>query len=191
MSTDLNEYDLITRTQQGDTEAFNPLVRKYQHRIYTHILGNVKNIETAKDLTQKTWIKAFRAIHTFRGASAFYSWLYRIAENVCMDYFRKQKHHIVLQSLHVTPERDITQTHSDPAVFLQQQELRDYLQNAIAELTPIRKRVFQMYYIEERSIKDIATHTRRSEGTIKTHLRNARLQLRERLTLYLKNEDIS
>jgi len=88
---DCDEKQLITRTQHGDSEAFNPIVVKYQPRIYTHILGRVKNTETAKDLTQETWFKAFRGIHTFHGNSAFSSWLYRIAENVCIDFFRKQK----------------------------------------------------------------------------------------------------
>ena len=81
----LDEKQLITRTQHGDSEAFNPLVVKYQLRIYTHILGRVKNTETAKDLTQETWLKVFRGIHTFHGNSAFSSWLYRIAENVCIQ----------------------------------------------------------------------------------------------------------
>ncbi len=100
------------RTQEGDPEAFSPLVVKYQPRIYNHILGHVKNAETAKDLTQETWLRAFRALKTFRGDSAFASWLYRIAENVCIDYFRKQKHDT--EPLHAIDECRITETHPDP-----------------------------------------------------------------------------
>ena len=68
-----NEKHFIERTQQDDTEAFNPLVRKYHPKIYTHILGRVKDTEMAKDLAQETWIKAFRAINTFRADASFYS----------------------------------------------------------------------------------------------------------------------
>ena len=61
----VDERYFIERTQHGDTEAFTPLVITYQSRLYTHILGRIKDTETAKDLTQETWIKAFRAINTF------------------------------------------------------------------------------------------------------------------------------
>lgn len=88
-----NENALILRAQHGETDAFSPLVRKYHPRVYTHIHRRVKDPETAKDLTQETWLKAFRSIKSFRANAAFSSWKpYRIAENVCIDYFRKLKH---------------------------------------------------------------------------------------------------
>ena len=87
-----DEHPLITRTQAGETEALAPLFEKYQPRIYHQILAQVRDVETAKDLTQETWLKALRAIKNFRGDAAFSSWLYRIAENVITDYFHKQKH---------------------------------------------------------------------------------------------------
>ena len=182
-----DERHFIERIQHGDTEAFNPLVQKYHPKIYTHIFGRIKNAETAKDLTQETWIKAFRAINTFRADASFSSWLYRIAENVCIDFFRKQKAAYDIAPLHTVAETQIEKTYPDPAELLTRSELRQYLHDAIAALTPSRKRVFLLYYFEELSIKAIATHTGRSEGTVKTHLRNARLQLRECLTPYLKN----
>lgn len=183
-----DERYFIERTQHGDTEAFTPLVTTYQPRLYTHILGRIKDAETAKDLTQETWIKAFRAINTFRADASFYSWLYRIAENVCIDYYRKQKVSHVIEPIHDIDERRITDTHTCPSQHIARQELRQQLQKAIKCLTPIRKRVFLLYHVHEMPIKAIATRLERSEGTIKTHLRNARLQLRELLTPYLKTE---
>ena len=185
---DFDEQELITRTQHGDTEAFNPLVSKYHPRVYTHILGRVKNEETAKDLAQDTWVRAFRAIKTFRGESAFYSWLYRIAENVCLDHFRKQKNAHDMEPLHAIPERRITETNSCPSRDMARQELREHLHDAIQCLTPTRRMVFFLYYIQELSVKAIATRLSKSEGTIKSHLRNARLQLRELLLPYVRNE---
>ncbi|MDE0468281.1 MAG: sigma-70 family RNA polymerase sigma factor [Candidatus Poribacteria bacterium] len=187
---DTDEKQLITRTQHGDTEAFTPLVTTYQSRLYTHILGRIKDTETAKDLTQETWIKAFHAINTFRADASFYSWLYRIAENVCIDYYRKQKVAHTIEPIHDIDECRITDTHPCPSQDIARQELRQQLQKAVKHLTPTRKRVFLLYYIHEMPIKTIATRMKRSEGTIKTHLRNARLQLRERLTPYLKNQHI-
>ncbi|RKU35715.1 hypothetical protein C6496_15545 [Candidatus Poribacteria bacterium] len=186
---DFDETHLIERTQRGDTEAFGPIVVRYQRRVYNHILGNVRNPEIAKDLTQETWLKAFRAVHTFRGDSTFTSWLYRIAENVCIDYFRKQHKEQNLDPLHAINERRITETHPSPCQDIVNQELREHLRAAIEQLTPIRKQVFCLYYFHEFPIKNIASRLKKSEGTIKSHLRNARLQLQEYLTPYLKNRD--
>ena len=118
------------------------------------------------------------------------SWLYRIAENVCIDYFRKQQKAYDLEPLHTIDERRLPQTHPDPYRDLERQELRVYLRAAIQRLTQTRKQVFLLYYAQDLSIKQIATRLNRSEGTIKSHLRNARLQLQEYLTPYLKNQHI-
>ena len=184
-----DERHFIERTQHGDTEAFTPLVTTYQSRLYTHILGRIKDAETAKDLTQETWIKAFRAINTFRADASFYSWLYRIAENICIDYYRKRKVASIVEPIYDIDERRITDTHTCPSQDITRQELRQQLQEAVNHLSPTRKSVFLLYYIHEMPIKTIATRMKRSEGTIKTHLRNARLQLRELLTPYLRNQD--
>lgn len=188
--TELDEHALIHRAKTGDTESFGPLVQKYYPCVYNNIHRRVIDIETAKDLTQETWLKAFRAIKTFRGDSTFASWLYRIAENVCIDYFRKQQNAYDIEPLHTVDERRIPQTHSDPCRDLERQELQVYLRAAIQRLTDTRKQVFLLYYAQDLSIKQIATRLNRSEGTIKSHLRNARLQLQEYLTPYLKNQHI-
>jgi RNA polymerase sigma-70 factor (ECF subfamily) len=147
-------------------------------------------LEVAKDLTQETWLKAFRGINTFRGDAAFSSWIYRIAENVCIDFFRKQKVANSIEPLHTVDEHRITDTHPDPSERLQTQELRQILHKALEYLTQSRKEVFLLYYVQDLSIKTIAKRLKRSEGTVKTHLRNARLQLQEHLNPYLRNEDI-
>ena len=160
-------------------------------KIYTHIFGRIKNAETAKDLTQETWIKAFHGINTFRSDAAFSSWLYRIAENVCIDYYRKQKASHVIEIIHGIDECRITETHSCPSEDIERQELQQYLHDAVKYLTPIRKHVFLLHYIHEMPVKvSIAVILKRSEGTVKTHLRNARLQLQEYLTPYLENQHI-
>ncbi|RKU36539.1 hypothetical protein C6496_12905 [Candidatus Poribacteria bacterium] len=186
---DFEEKILIARTQSGDIEAFNPLIEKYQLLVSNSIQAEVKDTEIARDLCQNVWLKAFRAINTFRFESAFSSWLYRIAKNVCIDYHRKQKALFHIDPLHTINEHRIATVHPDPCDLLQQQELREYLHAAIATLTPLRKQVFLLYYIEELPIKAIATQLNKSEGTIKSHLRNARLQLQEHLTPYLKNQN--
>lgn len=184
----LDEKHLIERTQSGDPEAFGPLVAEYQDRLYRHINGRVTDPELAKDLTQETWLRAFRAISNFRGDAAFYSWLYRIAENVCTDHFRRQRYNT--EPLHLIDENRIIETVPCPSRDAERAELRVLLQTALTALTPIRRRVFLLYYHHELPIKAIATEIGRSEGTIKSHLRNARLQLQEFLTPYVENQHV-
>ena len=127
-------------------------------------------------MTQETWLKAFRGIKSFRCESAFYSWVYRIAENVIKDHFRRQKHRDA-DPLHFIDENRITDTHTGPSQDILRQELRDTLKNAINSLTKPRRDVFVLYYLHELPIKAIAARLSKSEGTIKTHLRNARLDI--------------
>ena len=181
-----SDEHLIACAQAGEGEAFGLLVCKYHDRLYAHIQGSVKNAETAKDLTQETWLKAFRGLNGFRGDSTFYSWVYRIAENVIKDHFRRQKHRNIAP-LHLIAEHRLTQTYPCPSRDIERQELREHLEAAIAELTPIRRQVFLLYYVHELPIKAIAAKIGRSEGTIKTHLRNARASLRQML---LEGSDI-
>lgn len=86
---------------------------------------------------------------------------------------------------YLTEERRVTQTHPCPSRDVERAELRKHLRAAIQQLTPLRKQVFLLYYAQDLSIKQIATRLNRSEGTIKSHLRNARFQLREDLIPFL------
>ena len=183
-----NDLQLITRTQQGNPEAFTPLVEKYHPWLYSHIRRRVKDAEIAADLTQETWLKVLRAIQSYRGTAAFSSWLYRIAENVCIDHFRRQKYNT--EPLHLIDENRITETDPCPSRSVERAELREHLQTALKALTPIRRHVFLLYYHHGLPIKVIAAEIGRSEGTIKSHLRNARLQLQEFLTPYLRNQHV-
>ena len=177
-----SDEELLERAQVcGDGEAFGLLVRKYHPRVYNQILGGVKNPEVAKDLTQEVWFRAFRGIQGFRGDAAFSSWVYRIAENVVRDHFRREKHAHGREPLHLIDPSRITQTHPCPSQDVERAELREHLSAALAALTPMRREVFLLYYIDELPIKAIAKRLGRSEGTIKSHLRNARLDLQDRL----------
>ena len=181
-ATDLDETCLIERTQNGETEAFSALVQTYHARLYRHIQRRVSDVETAKDLTQEVWLKAFRGIQGFRCESSFYAWLYRIAENVIKDFFRRLRHAPDIAPLHSISEHRIRETAACPSRDVLRGELRLQLREAICQLTPLRRRVFLLYYHKELPIKAIAQKMGRSEGTIKTHLRNARKQLQERLS---------
>ena len=190
----LDEEELISRTQNGDTEAFNPLIRKYQQRIYNLIYQRVRNHEAAEDLCQEVFLKAWRALPNFRRKSVFSSWLHQIAVNCSIDFIRKQKRQIVFAYEELTINSDdtfqIPQTHPSPHDLLEQAELGDIIRKAVAQLPPRQHQVFNLRYREELSIKEIAAHLNQSESSIKAHLYHARQKLQNMLRPYLNDEPI-
>ena len=81
MSADVSDLSLVRRVQRGDKGAFDALVLKYQHKVVKLVMRYVRNPAEAEDIAQEAFIKAYRALPQFRGDSAFYTWLYRIAIN--------------------------------------------------------------------------------------------------------------
>ena len=188
---ELSDGELIRRTQNGDTQAFNPLIRKYQRRIYNLIYQRVRDREAAEDVCQEVFLKAWQALPNFKGESAFYSWLYRIAVNCSIDALRKRNREIVLAFEELPQDMDdvlqIPQMYPSPCEILEREELKQIISEAASQLPPGQYRVFQLRYREELSIKEIAAHLNRSEGTIKAHLYHAHRKLRTLLRPYLQN----
>ncbi|MCG9134566.1 sigma-70 family RNA polymerase sigma factor [Candidatus Poribacteria bacterium] len=189
---DLDEDKLITRTQNGDAEAFNPIVRKYQQRIYNLIYRRIGNHEAAEDLCQEVFLKAWQALPGFKKKSVFYSWLYQIAINCSIDFLRKQKNQIVFPCEKLSVSADdflqMLHTHPSPHEILEKEEFEYLIHEAAGQLPPGQYRVFYLRYQEELSIKEIAAHLNKSEGTIKTHLHYTHRKLRNMLRPYLQNE---
>ena len=186
----LDERELIKRTQKGDTQAFNPIVRRYQHKIYNMIYKQVRHPETAEDLCQEVFLKAWQALPNFRGGAAFYSWLHRIAINCSIDFLRRQKSEIVFGFAEL-PESagDTLQmgwTHSSPDEILEKEEFSHLLSESVRRLPPVQRRVFNLRHRNGLKIKEIASCLSKSEGTIKSHLYQAHRKLRDELQSYLQ-----
>ena len=187
----LDDAELIARTQNGDTEAFTPIVHRYRERIYKLIYRWVHHHETAEDLCQEVFLKAWRALPKFKGRSLIYSWLHQIAVNCSKDFIRKQNRRIVFACETLPDNADdvlqMTQRQSGPEEILETEELRDIINESVRQLPPGQRRVFYLYYRDELRIKDIASRLNRSENTIKTHLRQARQKLQQKLQPYLRD----
>ena len=187
-----DEKELVERFQNGEQEVFNELVIKYQGRIYNLVYKYVPNSETAKDLSQEIFIKAFRALPHFKRQSAFYSWLYRIAINLCIDFIRQQKRGQTLSF------EDLAAGGNDEVVFndasplppdrLETKELGKIIGQAVQQLPPKQQHVFNLRYHGGLQLKEIAAQLDRSEGTVKAHLHHAHKRLQTLLIPYLKNE---
>ena len=91
MSNESTDKELVKRVQKGDKGAFDLLVLKYEHKIVNLVMRYVRDPETALDISQEAFIKAYRALPRFRGDSAFYTWLYRIAVNTAKNHLAAQR----------------------------------------------------------------------------------------------------
>src|ERR1700678_62654 len=99
MSADVSDLSLVRRVQRGDKGAFDALVLKYQHKLVKLVMRYVRNPAEAEDIAQEAFIKAYRALPQFRGDSAFYTWLYRIAINTAKNALAARARHPVSYDL--------------------------------------------------------------------------------------------
>lgn len=187
------DIDLVERFQRGDLTAFDMLVNKYQHKIYNIVYHHIRNVEDAYDLSQEVFLRAFKALGRFKKKSSFYTWLYCIAVNVCIDYGR---HNARFQTIpieewarsHDTFDAGELDLSRSPAKVVELQELRFQIARAIDQLPPKQKAVFIMKRQEGLPLREIARILGCSVGTVKAHLFHATCKLAHLLAPYLENE---
>ena len=189
-----SESALIDRFQKGEKEVFNELVIRYQGRIYNLVYKYVPNPESANDLCQDIFMKAFQALPKFKKQAAFYSWLYRIATNLCIDFIRQQKR-VQILPIDASPSgTNEGHTFNDskplPPDQAETKALGQIIGRAVSQLPPGQQRVFNLRYQEGLQLKEIAARLDRSEGTIKAHLHHAHRRLQMLLLPYLRNEQL-
>lgn len=183
-SGELSEADAIRLAQKGDAAAFEQLYRLHSRRVYALCLRMVGNTAEAEDLAQEAFLQLFRKIHTFRGESAFSTWLHRLAVNVVLMKLRKKT--LPETSLEETtepdeetggPRRDI----GGPDVLLTGSIDRVNLERAVEQLPPGYKTVFVLHDVQGYEHNEIAEIMGCSIGNSKSQLHKARMRLRELL----------
>jgi len=178
----LSEAEAIERAKQGDEEAFEALYRLHRRRVYSLCLRMTANTATAEDLTQEAFLQLFRKIGTFRGESAFSTWLHRMAVNVVLMQLRKKG--LPLVSLEETMETEEESPKKEPGaedVRLAGSINRIQLQQAIGDLPPGYRMVFLLHDVEGYEHNEIAEMVGCSIGNSKSQLHKARMKLRELL----------
>jgi RNA polymerase sigma-70 factor, ECF subfamily len=178
----LTEAQAIERAKQGDAEAFEVLYNLHKRRVYSLCLRMTANTAAAEDLSQEAFLQLFRKIATFRGESAFSTWLHRMAVNVVLMQLRKK-------GLSVVPLEDTIETEEDaPRKELGATDAklagsvdRLQLQRAIDALPPGYKSIFVLHDVEGYEHNEIAEMVGCSIGNSKSQLHKARLKLRELL----------
>ncbi len=179
----------IGKILAGEIDRFEYFVKTYQKRIYRLAYTLLRDPAEADGATQDVFVKAYRALATFKGESAFETWLTRIAINTVRDVVRRRRPVILFSELHGDGEEDGPEIPAslDPADGtsaerdLLSREIRRRLADALVTLSPRQRAVFVMKHYEERSIAEIGEATGLDEGTIKSHLFRAARKLRERL----------
>ena len=183
-AVEADDGELVKRCQAGDTSAFNDLVTKYRGKAFSMIYGMVQNEQDAWDLAQEGFVKAWRSIHRFKGESSFYTWLYRIMTNVTIDSLRRKGIHgdaefdDRVMPVNVEPGSRTTPSATPlPYRKLEQNEIRQQIDDAIAKLTPEHRAVIVMKELEDLQYSEIAEILGCSIGTVMSRLFYARKKL--------------
>jgi RNA polymerase sigma-70 factor (ECF subfamily) len=174
---------IVEAIRGGDTGAYRELVEKYQSRIYAMICGMVRDREEAHDLTQDAFVKAFKNLDRFRLEASFYTWLYRIASNVSIDWLRKQKRRKHDEFDESKAARDSTgmidpiYQKQSPGKELERSQLKDRIFDAMETLSPEHRQIVLLREVEGYSYSEIAEVMGIPEGTVMSRLFYARRKL--------------
>ena len=187
---------LVDRFLAGDEGAFQELVERYQSKVYGIAFGYCRNRDDALDRTQEAFVKVYRNLKNFQKSSSFYTWLYRVTSNVCLDYLRKAKRH----RRHL--DNDDTREHgggsgdehevaysrsgASPAKILGNKELGEKLTQAIDELSESHREIIVLREIEGLSYEELSEILGVPKGTVMSRLHHARTNLKKVLKGYLE-----
>ena len=176
MKTNVHNEDdlLIIKAQNGDEGAFKFLMTKYYPRVYASLFAFTKSREDSEDLTQLTFIKVWQKINTFRGDSAFFTWIYRIAINLAKNHFassasKKDKVNISSDDLEI----DIP-SYENPEISLMHKQSLQNIQSYVKTLPESLKTAFTLREVDGKSYEEISVITNTPIGTVRSRIFRAR-----------------
>jgi RNA polymerase sigma-70 factor (ECF subfamily) len=179
MATEWSDAQLVRRVQKGEKGAFDLLVLKYQHKIVNLVMRYVRDPDQALDITQEAFLKAYRALPRFRGDSAFYTWLYRIAVNTAKNYLAAQRRRPMDVELDMQdPEQfdlhaKLRETDTPEGVTLGR-ELHEAVEKAIAALPDDLRTAIVLRELDGMSYEEIAQTMECPVGTVRSRIFRAR-----------------
>jgi RNA polymerase sigma-70 factor (ECF subfamily) len=190
---ELDDSALVARAQSGERAAFDVLVRRYDRDVLRLIMRVVQNQELAADLYQESFLRIYRNLHLFRLESSFYTWIYRIVTNVCLDHLRRRRSRPEDQAPLIETDANRTETvdffdgqrdeQVDPEQRLLGKEIGERIDSALQQLSPRERIVFEMRHYQGLKLRAIGEALGTSEETVKNSLFRAtqklRLQLQE------------
>lgn len=179
MSDQITDQELVKQVQSGNKNAFNLLVVRHQNKVMNIVSRYVKNSGDVADVTQEAFIKAYRALPNFRGESAFYTWLYRIAVNSAKNYLTSQSRKppasdVDAQEADSYDGSDALRENASPEKTLLSQELQAKLFGAIESLPDDLRAAITLREIEGLSYEEIAAVMECPVGTVRSRIFRAR-----------------
>ena len=177
-----DDHRLITECREGNTAAFGTLVSRYQDRLYNTVLRLVNNAEDARDVVQESFLHAYQSLHTFKGDSLFFTWLYRIAINTAISMKRKQRPMLRIQATGedknaIDPLDSSEMNRPDHALEIAEEERR--INDALGKLSVEHRTVLVMKDMDGIKYEVMAEMLGVPVGTIRSRLHRARLELRD------------
>jgi RNA polymerase sigma-70 factor, ECF subfamily len=189
----LEESELIRAVQQGDQGAFEALVRSYDQSVLGLAMNLLRSPEDARDAYQEAFLRVYKNIHSFRFDCSFYTWLYRIVTNVCLDHLRRRKVRKEEPAVVGTPEGQVDRTYTveedrpaaDPERNLRNRQLSSRISAALAQLTPRERMVFELRHYQGMRLRTIGEVLGTSEEAAKNCLFRATQKMRVELGEFL------
>jgi RNA polymerase sigma-70 factor (ECF subfamily) len=191
VETERSEWDLVRLAGQGNKDAFRELVERYERRVLGIAMGMLHDREAALEVTQETFLKVYRSIASFKGDASFYTWIYRIAVNLAIDYQRREWRRPTAEGLRATSPESREESlldrlpaehpAADPFQATRDAEVRARVRAAIDELTPDHRAVILLRELEGLSYEEISQVMQCSKGTVMSRLHYARKKLQARL----------
>lgn len=185
-----DDYTLVRDAQGGSHKAFETLVHKYQRQIANLIYLSMGNRDEVEDLSQEVFVRAYRSLPRFKFDASFFSWIYRIALNLCIDEIRKKKIRRVL-SLDFLTEDAIENQRQDHSPSLTSEgtlydERKEIIRDALQQLSMEYRQIILLREYEDLTYEDIAKTLGISMQAVKSRLFRARAELKELLKDYFK-----
>ncbi|HGJ63796.1 TPA: sigma-70 family RNA polymerase sigma factor, partial [bacterium] len=175
---------LIQKFKNGEVNAFEEIVKKYQKQVYNIAYGYIGNYEDAYDISQEVFLKVYKSIGKLKDNSAFGFWLRRITLNACTDYIRNQVNEMSMDDLSYVSNHYYSDNGTSDKL-MESGELGKVISKAIQRLPKKQQKVFILRHYDGLALKDIAETLNCSLGTVKAHLFRATRRLRDILMPYV------
>jgi RNA polymerase sigma-70 factor, ECF subfamily len=194
-----DDLTLVNRVKGGDQRAFKLLVERYQRKVYAVALGMLKDKEEALDVSQEAFIKVYKYLEHFKGDSSFYTWLYRITVNICIDVIRRRqstKGEVI--EFDETMAFDSPDAHigalgsrlgTNPQKSALRRELAEKIQEALEQVPEKHRAILLLREVEGLSYEDLAKTLEIPKGTVMSRLFHARAKVQKILSEYLELDE--
>ena len=188
---EIDDLSLVNRCKEGDQRAFKVLVERYQRKVYAVAYGMLKDREESMDVVQEAFVKVHRYLDNFKGDSSFYTWLYRITSNLCIDRIRSRRGDAQFDE-RIGDDGDASeagflssQLGTNPQKSALRRELAEKMQEALQQLPEKHREILLLREVEGMSYEDLAKVLDIPKGTVMSRLFHARSKMQKLLEDYL------